>query len=82
MRDRRTNYTLSRLWESGPLFLDRDGFWGRGLHFPLFLKERVGLRGFKVVHLESLGLRWGRRGCIANFMKVQEQALWLHFFLL
>lgn len=82
LRDRRTNYTSSRPWESGPLFLDRDGFWRRGLHFPLFLKERVGLRGFKVVLSESPGLRWGRRGCIANFMKVQEQVLGLHLFLL
>lgn len=100
-------YAFSRPWESGPLFLDRDGFWGRGLHyrtgqceqsvhpsepdsgvgggsllppgeqeargacggltFPLFLKERVRLRGFKVVLSESPGLRWGRRGCIANW---------------
>lgn len=26
-------YAFSRPWESGPLFLDRDGFWGRGLHY-------------------------------------------------
>lgn len=26
-------YAFSRPWESGPLFLDRDGFWGRGLYY-------------------------------------------------
>lgn len=81
LRGRKAHSAFYRLGGSGPLFLlDKQLFWRcRGLHFLLSLKERVTQRSFKVVtHSESPCLRWGRRCCIANFMKVQEEALWLH----
>lgn len=85
LRGRRTHFTFYRLGGSRPLFfLDKGHFRRRrGLHFPLSLKERVMKRSFKVViHSESPCLWWGRGCCIAHFMKVQEEVLWLHLSLL
>lgn len=75
-------YFLLFNWDSrrGLLFLQGDGFLRESrIHFFLFLKEgRVMRRSFGVVNSESPGLWWGRGCCIAYFMEVLEEVLWLH----